>query len=123
MACWLESGGSAEASRVSHDVVEVQTRRLSREPEGRGSVAPMRRLRCLVLGTAALLAASCAPLVASFDLGGNEPKTFALAVSGGEPQRAYDLLCPALRFGIPFAAFRDAVDADLLDYLDETGRL
>lgn len=69
--------------------------------------------RRLVVGAVAvgLLVSACAPLVATFDLGADEARTFALAVSGGEPRRAYDLLCPALRFGIPFDAFRDAVDA------------
>lgn len=72
----------------------------------------MRRRVCLVLGSAVLLASGCAPLVASFDLGGDEAKSFALAVAAGEPRRAYELLCPALRFGIPFGAFRDAVEAN-----------
>ena len=64
------------------------------------------------MALAALLASGCAPLVASFDFGGDEPQRFALAVAGGDPRGAYDLLCPATRFGIPYEAFRSAVEAN-----------
>lgn len=70
----------------------------------------MRRLASLLLAAVAAAAAGCAPLVASFDLGGDEPRSFVTAVSGGDARRAYDLLCPATRFGVPFEVFRDAVE-------------
>lgn len=57
-----------------------------------------------------MAAAGCSPLLASFDFGGDEASTFVKAVAEGEPQRAYDLLCPATRFGIPYESFRSAVE-------------
>ena len=70
----------------------------------------MRRPTLLLLGAAALTTAGCSPLLASFDFGGDEPTTFVTSVAAGEPQRAYDLLCPATRFGVPFESFRNAVE-------------
>jgi hypothetical protein len=70
----------------------------------------MRRPLVFVLGIAATALASCAPLVASFDFGGDEADTFVTSVAAGEPQRAYDLLCPSTRFAIAYEAFRDAVE-------------
>ena len=63
-----------------------------------------------LLGAAALVAAGCAPLVASFDFGGDEARTFVTSISAGETQRAYDLLCPSTRFAIPYESFRSAVE-------------
>jgi len=71
-----------------------------------------RGCRRLLLATALVVATGCGPLVASLDLGADEAETFALAVAGGEPRRAYDMLCPPLRFGIPFETFRPAVEAN-----------
>ena len=70
----------------------------------------MRRPILLLLGAAAVVAAGCSPLLASFDFGGDEATTFVTSVAAGEPQRAYDLLCPATRFGVPFESFRNAVE-------------
>lgn len=67
-------------------------------------------LRGCAAVVALVVATGCAPLVASFDLGGDEAGSFALAVSGGEARRAYAQLCPATRFGISFESFRDAVE-------------
>jgi len=65
-----------------------------------------------LLAVAAALAAGCAPLVASFGVGGDEPESFVLAVSAGEARRAYELVCPALRFAVPFETFRSSVEAN-----------
>lgn len=70
----------------------------------------LRPARAALLSLLTLAVSGCAPLVASFDFGGDEAQSFVLGVSGGEPRRAYDLLCPATRFGIPFDGFRDAVE-------------
>ena len=78
----------------------------------RANVAPMRRLRRLLAVTAVVAAGGCSPLVASLDLGGDVPEGFVGAISGGETRRAWDLICPALRFGMPFETFRGAVEAN-----------
>ncbi len=67
-----------------------------------------------MLSTVAVVGSACSMslLLPSFDLGGDEPQAFATAVAGGETRRAYDLLCPATRFGIPYEGFRAAVEAN-----------
>jgi hypothetical protein len=72
----------------------------------------MQRLLSVALGAATLASAGCAPLVAGFDFGGDEAHRFVTAVSHGEPRRAYDELCPATRFGLPYEAFEAAVDGN-----------
>ena len=74
----------------------------------------MRRPRCLrrLLAATAVAAAGCAPLVASFDLGGDLPEAFVRAVAAGEARSAWELVCPAVRFGMPFETFRGAVEAN-----------
>lgn len=59
-----------------------------------------------------MAAAGCSPLLASFDFGGDEASTFVRSVAAGEPQRAFELLCPATRFGIPYESFRAAVESN-----------
>lgn len=66
----------------------------------------------LAMALLCALACGCSAMFASFDWGGDEPKDFALAVSSGDTERAYQLLCPSTRFGIPYAAFRTAVEAN-----------